>query len=293
MVVIILQEWYNKTPKGKPLQLTINFLFPEVSELKRQIAFVLALVLCILPLASCESRKTKRESSSDATYELNEDLLSEIGMSKEQLSGKYGPQIGNDYGGSEYYKGYGFYKFDGDICTSIEGFYCETLFKNDIEGIQPEEVAQQYGLKYLLSRGEVDMVQSYYLIDGVVISITTTPSSLEGIYSTNRIATIDQFNVIEYQGLYFNPKGIDSRYQVFGEVAIGVPEDATIEDFLNDPLAQAISDAWLSDSWGNKKITFFGDEGEVTSGKLIPGMWIYAGNARFSVISYVEELGNE
>ena len=145
------------------------------------------------------------------------------------------------------------YYFENGRCVEILNFAKGELLTNYDLKFSPEEVAQQYGLKYLLSRGEVDMVQSYYLKDNNIISITTKPSALEDVRSINQLATIDEFNTVKYQGLYFNPKGINSRYQTFGDIAIGVPEDATIEDFLNDPLAQAVSDAWLSDSWGAKK----------------------------------------
>lgn len=255
--------------------------------MKKQIAFILVFLLCVLPLVASDELPP-------VVYQLNQDFFSEIGMTQNQLNEKYDGSIDEQFSSdtfAEYEKvPHRMYYFENGRCAEILNFAKGELLTNYDLKFSPEEVAQQYGLKYLLSRGEVDMVQSYYLKDNNIISITTKPSALEDVRSINQLATIDQFNVIEYQGLYFNPKGIDSRYQVFGEVAIGVPEDATIEDFLNDPLADAISDAWLSGSWGNKKITFFGDEGEVTSGKLTPGMMIYAGNARFSVIPYVEEL---
>ena len=255
--------------------------------MKKVITLALVFLLCVLPMAASDELPP-------VVYQLNQDFFSEIGMTQSQLNEKYDGSIDERFLSDTYaeYKKvpHRMYYFENGRCVEILNFAKGELLTNYDLKFSPEEVAQQYGLKYLLSRGEVDMVQSYYLKDNNIISITTKPSALEDVRSINQLATIDEFNTVKYQGLYFNPKGINSRYQTFGDIAIGVPEDATIEDFLNDPLAQAVSDAWLSDSWGGEKITFFSDEGEVTSGKLTPGMMIYAGNARFSVIPYVEEL---
>ena len=88
----------------------------------------------------------------------------------------------------------------------------------------------------------------------------------------------------------FDPRDIESRYQIFSDVAIGVPEGATIEDFLNDPLAQAIKGIWIPKYGGEEEMEFFGEEGKVTSGKLTPGMYMHIGTDYYRIIPYVEEL---
>ena len=90
------------------------------------------------------------------------------------------------------------------FCTSIEGFYCETLFKNDIkEPSQRKLQNNSMGLSTCCPgrSGYGSIVLSER--DNNIISITTKPSALEDVRSINQLATIDQFNVIEYQDLYF------------------------------------------------------------------------------------------
>ncbi len=287
------QSWYNKVPKGKPLQFIANFLFPEVSKLKRQITFVLVFLLCVLPLAACDNKEKTQESKENLTYEINKNIFADIGLTLEQLQEKYGPSVLEERKRD--------FRFDVDKCVGIESFTAEELLSNYENGMTPEEVAELYEMKLLTTRmysyefgsRRSSATKAFFTVDGLIVTLGLEQEKGEKIgydTSNNGVFTVDEFNIVRYQNLYFNPKGIDSRYQVFGEVAIGVPEDATIEDFLNDPLADAIKDAWLPGFWRMKQPKFFGDEGEVTSGKLTPGMRIDAGTAEFSVIPYVEEL---
>ncbi len=252
---------------------------------------------------------------------MDKDILADIGLTPDQMKEKYGPPTREQenehnelimayYGSYEsdnsegVHKSQGnYYLFENGKCVKIDGYNPKAFLSNYENSMTPEEVAERYGMKLLTTKMFTaygpDAVKAFYVVDGLIVTlIMNADAKEEHKYFDNAIFTYDYFNVLRYYAPYpfepgevnFDPRDIESRYQIFSDVAIGVPEDATIEDFLNDPLAQAVSDAWLSDSWGGEKITFFSDEGEVTSGKLTPGMMIYAGNARFSVIPYVEEL---
>lgn len=251
-----------RVPKGKPLQFTINFLFPEVSELKRQIAFVLALVFCVFPLASCESRETQRESSSDVTYELNEDLLSRIGMTREDFHKKYGLNEGA-------------FRFVDEKCVEYTNFTPEIIFSNYSKNDTAEEMAERYGLTLLTSKGPKDF---WFLKGKVLIRINNNYENDSPDTPSPKIMV--DVNYYNNYNLGFDTQEIYSRYHVVYGAVIGAPEDATMEDLLSDPLIKKMGHEICKKENGRN----------VTTGKLNFGDIVWIDGRNYRVIPYVEEL---
>ena len=232
--------------------------------MKKFAALCALLILFIFPMAGCNKN-----------YELNDEMLSDIGKTRELLEEKYGPNIGRPDGGTG-----GKYEFQDGVCVSIQEFYKKSLFPDLPDSDTPEEIAEHYGVKLLVSRMDAGSVDSYFLKENVLIKINTTYR--EGIRTSSEISDLNYYNKRE---LGFDPSVLESRYQIFGKIAIGVPEGATIEDFLSDPLAQALVDTWETE------LEISSGSETVNSGKLTPGMWIYPdNNTAFKIIPYVKEL---
>ncbi len=283
--------------------------------MKRQIAFVLALVLCVLPLAACAN------TDENLTYKMDKDILADIGLTPDQMKEKYGPPTREQenehnelimayYGSYESDNSEGvhkpqgnYYLFENGKCVKIDGYNPKAFLSNYENSMTPEEVAERYGMKLLTTKMFTaygpDAVKAFYVVDGLIVTlIMNAGAKEEHKYFDNAIFTYDYFNVLRYYAPYpfepgevnFDPRDIESRYQIFSDVAIGVPEGATIEDFLNDPLAQAIKGIWIPKYGGEEEMEFFGEEGKVTSGKLTPGMYMHIGTDYYRIIPYVEEL---
>lgn len=210
-------------------------------------------------------------------YLLNEGLLSEIGMTHEQLLGKHGPEVEPlNPPARNYETGYGSYYFEGGKCVEIAAFATPNLFKGlpEQRAVPAAELAPRFGIRYLKSfQDGIEGGISFFMADGCLIEVGGYRVDL--ILKDSYVSVMDLAYENSKDGL---PAGIPSKYQFFGGVAIGIPADATVEDFLSDPLVQA---------W-DKNVFVLKDKKVITSGKLTTDMTAWINGYYCSLVPYVE-----
>lgn len=247
--------------------------------MKRFAALFITLLFFASALTACGGLQEKTGSPEpmwgDCT--LNEDPLSEIGMTHEQLVEKHGPEVEPlNPPARNYETGYGSYYFEGGKCVEIASFGASNLFKGlpEQRAVHAAELAPRFGIQYLKSvRDGAEGGRSFFTADGCLIEV--------GGY---RVDLVSKFSYVSVTDLAYEnakdglPAGIPSQYQFFGGVAIGIPADATVEGFLSDPLIQA---------W-DKNVFVLKDKKVITSGKLTPDMTAWINGYYRPFVPYVE-----
>ncbi len=207
--------------------------------MKKFAAFCVALV-CILCFTSCESKEPEETSglnSADLSFELNQDMLSEIGMTHEQLVSKNGKSRKNSNQSEKFENGCGCYYFDNTICNRIDLIDASEFFGNDITYMSAQDMTAICGLQYLRSyNDESDGGEAYFVYGDMLITVSLCKQNI----TRASFVHLDDLNYLRQQaGL--SPDTLSSRYKFYGKAGIGFPEGATVEDFLNDPFVKSCS----------------------------------------------------
>ena len=212
------------------------------------------------------SEQSSSDSEPEVKKELNQDLLSDIGLTEEQIIKKRGEQVDSaQLEGGEWFpifkNGYGVYAFTKTNCFAILEFPIGNLFLELKKDLTIDEFSREYGITHLLT-SKNDMYECYtssFVIKNFQITINTKN---EGIISTD--STISIIKDIYYFPIYQLgiPESIKkANYNFYDTYMIGVPENMTIEEFLNDPTLR---------NWG-KRIVIKKSGTKATTGNLTAG----------------------
>lgn len=188
----------------------------------------LTICLALVLIAIFAIFKTNAETPPNVT--INEDFFSEFGMTKKQLEEKFEIQFGEVFGSDFKVKERGTYTFDGEQCVGISDFDMKNLFPYFPQNATVAELTSWYNLSLLESYDKrLYRNSSYFLWDHFIIQMYIMD---DGTF-TEQIEVYD-LTYYNNMGMGFDTKTIPSRYQIFYDFAIGIPDDATVEDFLND-----------------------------------------------------------